>query len=272
MNTPDPSAAPQKQLKTPFPTDPREFVDLIQLVKTYLLPGYAPPEPILPAKAATFTIGSCFAQHIAQHLHDGQRNVFLGFVPEGVNTPGQSHVFMDMVLNGEKNEARHKLETSDLFVLTAGVALQCFVGDEERYEDVRIVIRDATWRMLTVPEIAAHIRGIIHKARSVNPGIHVVLTLSPIPLKKSVGHLSAIGQDCLSKSLLRTAIESVLAENIPNVTYWPSFEIVRWIGGHMGPFFGVAGTDHRHVHPGVLDAIMNLFVETYFAKETAYPA
>ena len=30
---------------------------------------------------------------------------------------------MDMVLNGEKNEARHKLETSDLFVLTAGVAL-----------------------------------------------------------------------------------------------------------------------------------------------------
>ena len=50
----------------------------------------------------------------------------------------------------------------------------------------------------------------------------------------------------------------------PDVVYWPSFEIVRWLGPHLPrPPFAEEDGKTRHVSLWVRDLIIGLFLE-YF--------
>jgi hypothetical protein len=78
---------------------------------------------------------------------------------------------------------------------------------------------------------------------------------------------SAVLADCVSKSSLRAALHEVLAGGThAGVHYWPSFEIVRWLGGHAG--FAVYGADDansRHVNEAVVRLIVERFLRHVFA-------
>jgi hypothetical protein len=79
---------------------------------------------------------------------------------------------------------------------------------------------------------------------------------------------SAVMADCLSKSTLRLACEEVRAwDKSGRLHYWPSFEIVKWLGAHVGPqhqhMYSQFEADTRHVSPWVVDMITSLFLETY---------
>jgi hypothetical protein len=83
---------------------------------------------------------------------------------------------------------------------------------------------------------------------------------------------SAVIADCLSKSTLRVACHEALQElDGERVVYWPSFEIVRWLGAHFGhdfePAFGVDDGNNRHVSTWLVDTIIDLFLETYSQPE-----
>jgi hypothetical protein len=75
---------------------------------------------------------------------------------------------------------------------------------------------------------------------------------------------SAITADCLSKSTLRLACHEVCAKR-PDIIYWPSFEIVRWLGVHYTrpdrPVFGHEDGIARHVSNWVVDMIIDLFIQ-----------
>ncbi len=108
--------------------------------------------------------------------------------------------------------------------------------------------------------------------RMAGPEVKVVLTVSPVPLAGTTEHDSAITADCLSKSTLRVACEeAVAARRGEGVLYWPSFEIVRWLGAHFGPEtpgpYGADDGNTRHVSEWLIDLIVALFVE--FHAETA---
>lgn len=67
--------------------------------------------------------------------------------------------------------------------------------------------------------------------------------------------LAALGPD---KSTLRVAIDEVMRAGHSGVTYWPSFEIVRWLGGHLGmSMFGEDGNT-RHVNRAAVRMILNM--------------
>ena len=75
----------------------------------------------------------------------------------------------------------------------------------------------------------------------------------------------------MSKSTLRACVEEVMKERPEDVFYWPSFEIVRWMGayfaGRQAPAYGVADGATRHVSRRLVDTIIRLFLDCFGTEE-----
>ena len=108
--------------------------------------------------------------------------------------------------------------------------------------------------------------------RAVTPVLHsptapIVLTLSPVPLLASYRDISCLTADCVSKSVLRVALDRVTAEDLEAVYYWPSFEIVKWIGPNLPwPAYGEGGKS-RDVNRRLITAIIDAFIETFYTPD-----
>jgi hypothetical protein len=111
--------------------------------------------------------------------------------------------------------------------------------------------------------------------RQLNPSAHIIFTLSPVPIDSAVGlnttrRSGAIELDCISKSSLRVALAEFLADvgKDERVSYFPSFEIVRWIAPNIGiPVFGNQDAASRHVSQHVLDGVYRFFLHRYAVDE-----
>jgi len=249
-----------------FPTRPELLRDIRAAAETFILPDYTPEFPILPKSASVVTAGSCFADNIAATLLGLGMETHTISIVEGLNSPLATLDMIRRLSDGDDGGiAGHaRLARASLLVLTVGVAIHPFLHGHPIFAFGRENVRGLHWRMLTVEEIKEAIMMILDEVRLISPSLKTVISISPIPLQWSKEHRSVFGQDCLSKSLIRVAVESVLSEKIKDVYYWPSFEIVRWLGGHSGPFFGTNGQDARHIDQNVLDIIMSLFIRRYF--------
>jgi hypothetical protein len=278
-----------KANKHPYPVNAEDLADLRAAALKYVLPGYVPARPPFKRNARVMTMGSCFATTIHEALVKAGIGSTHLFLAEMVNTPPYAlmmvqylrgkdprlvgHLGPRMLHDESLDQVRRQLPETSAFILTLGVALQPFHADGKPILEItkstmagfrKGMIAGDVWRMLTVDEILNYVRSTIAGMRELSPGIPIILTLSPIPLFNAVNHPSVIGRDCISKSILRVAIAMLMEEGVPNLFYWPSFEMIRWLGGHVGPFFGVDGVDHRHVSPQVIALITDLFIEHYF--------
>jgi hypothetical protein len=119
--------------------------------------------------------------------------------------------------------------------------------------------------MSTVEENVSNLNELVRLVRSVNPDAHIIFALSPIPLKATYEDRSCFTADCVSKSTLRLAIDQVTRAGMRNVAYWPSFEIVRWLGGHLSTSMFGADGNVRHVNREAVKLILNAFMRHYFA-------
>jgi hypothetical protein len=267
------------------------LTDLRAAIEKYILPGFTPPAPILSRSSHVLTIGSCFAETIHHALERADINSRHLFLAETVNTPPSALLVVQRLRGKDLSaighldkrklidenaitELRGYLPHASAFILTLGVALQPFhedglptlqitrstVGDYRKW-----VLSADSWHMLSVDEVVSYGRRIIEGLRALRPGAPVILTLSPVPLANS-RHPSVMGEDCLSKSTLRVAIATLMEEEIPDVYYWPSFEVIRWLGSHVGSFFT---QDNRHIDPGIIDLITELFIEKFFDAEAS---
>lgn len=93
--------------------------------------------------------------------------------------------------------------------------------------------------------------------RSVNPGVRLVVTLSPVPLRASMHPMGAVVGDEISKATLRVALAR-FCEAHPEVVYFPSFEMVRKLTRHS-PY----ELDNRHVRREMVARIMRTFMTNY---------
>jgi hypothetical protein len=119
-----------------------------------------------------------------------------------------------------------------------------------------------------VEQNVANLRAIHELLQRVRPGIRLVLTVSPVPLAATFEMASAVVADCVSKSVLRAAAHEFLKGAGAEVSYWPSYEMVRWIGGHTGGAFGGDDGSNHHVTDALVTDIVELFVE-YFGESPA---
>jgi hypothetical protein len=285
-----------------YPLDKTLFYgDLKQVIADYVLPGHTPGEPLLDADAHVITFGSCFAAELRDYLSAS------GFSAQRVRVPAQLNNtfalvdFISWVVTGDETERAFRYERrgadgqieewkpeqereevleglrgAGAFVFTLGLAEIWEDAETGRVfwrgvpKDMHDVKRHV-FRVSTVAENERNILRIVELIREINPTAPIVLTLSPVPLAATFRDMSCVTADCVSKATLRLAIDSVLARKLDSVYYWPSFEVVRWVGGHVPwPVYGLTHRGNsRHVTGYVVGLIMDCFVESFYTPAAA---
>jgi hypothetical protein len=77
----------------------------------------------------------------------------------------------------------------------------------------------------SVRETVEDLREFLGKLRAINPGVRVILTVSPVPLIATAENQHVLVSTTLSKAVLRAAAHEVAVDD-PLVQYFPSFEII----------------------------------------------
>lgn len=103
------------------------------------------------------------------------------------------------------------------------------------------------------------------KIKIINPSINFVYSVSPIPLHGAMlpRESSVLEFDAISKSNVRLGANLFSRRNLPDTTYWPSFEIVRWVAP-MRHSFSSIWKDPRHLSDEVVSSICSTFVDRFF--------
>lgn len=111
--------------------------------------------------------------------------------------------------------------------------------------------------VLSVEENVENLERFHDVVRAANPGLRLVLTLSPVPLLATYVDRHAVVSDTVSKAILRVAIDAFCRAH-PDVVYFPAYEIATRMPDW--PY----GEDNRHVRRDpVVDRIMAAFLEHY---------
>jgi tetratricopeptide (TPR) repeat protein len=270
-----------------FPTPIDRLKDLPKAIRSYVLGQDYPVVLRADSKVATF--GSCFAANVARALREAgvdARNTTLG---EHINSTFANRSYVDWIL-GEADAAvgrvvqgflaadpsfpadreahQQRVRDSGVLVLTVGVAPAFFSRATGQFvllggttSDLRAALASCEFRMTTVGENRDNLGHVIRQLRRLNERAVIMLTLSPVPLNTTFDDRSAVVADCLSKSTLRVAIDEVLRARPAGVYYWPSFEVIRWLGAYVGPMFGAEDQSTFHVSEAAIADQVDAFIE-----------
>jgi GSCFA family len=109
-------------------------------------------------------------------------------------------------------------------------------------------------RVLTVQENVDELNRMLQVWRNHNPGIKLIVTVSPVPLHATFqgDHTHVIAATCHAKSTLRVAAEEFVRQN-KDVFYFPAYETVMYCTER--PFIA----DNRHVTPEAVAKVARLF-------------
>ncbi len=122
-------------------------------------------------------------------------------------------------------------------------------------------------RTLTVEECRQYLGSALSTLTRLNPPMKLVVTLSPVPLARTFEFGSALVADAVSKSTLRAALHELSSMYPGKIFYFPSYEVVTWLGRYRGDAFASNGTDTRHVSDHFVEAILNAFIRNYQIEE-----
>jgi hypothetical protein len=270
---------------------------LQQLIKEWVIPGWAPKQPLLGIDDSVFTLGSCFARELLRYLTKAGVSSKRVWIPSGLNNSFAILDFFSWCATGEETGRGFRydrLDTGEIIEWKPEAERQAYAdefakagafvftfGLAEVWEDretggvfwrgVPEEIFDADrhrFRLTTVEENAANIRRIVELCGQLNPTAPVVLTLSPVPLMATFRDVSCMTADCVSKSVLRVALDQVMSDGREGVYYWPSYEVVRWVGAHLPwPAYGLHNRKPRDVSKRIVAEIIDAFVEAYYTPE-----
>ena len=182
-----------------------------------------PPFRIEPCEEILF-VGSCFADAIGQRFREEAFPVTVN--PYGVMYNPAS--ILHTVEKWKVESGRWKENIPNTAFLTLGT------NHVYRLKETGEIVDNCEKRpaalfqeeQLSVDQCADYLRLAIDLLRSVNPDIHVVLTVSPIRYRKYGYHESQ-----LSKATLLLAIEQLVATTpavfpAGSVTYFPAYELI----------------------------------------------
>ena len=174
-----------------------------------------PPFRIEPCEEILF-VGSCFADAIGQRFREEAFPVTVN--PYGVMYNPAS--ILHTVEKWKEERENWKEHTPNTAFLTLGT------NHVYRLKETGEIVDNCEKRpaalfqeeLLSVDQCADYLRQAIDLLRSVNPDIHVVLTVSPIRYRKYGYHESQ-----LSKATLLLAIERILNSQL---IYFPAYELI----------------------------------------------
>lgn len=118
-----------------------------------------------------------------------------------------------------------------------------------------------------VEEVQGQLSAFLGGLRAVNPGVRVLLTVSPVPLIATYTDRHVLTATAYSKAVLRVAAETARAAH-RWVDYFPSYEIIT--GPHAGGLYHEA--DARAVNRLGVAHAMRCFVANYAEGAAPVPA
>ena len=260
-------------------------------LKKYVLEGWAPNQPVIDNHTQITAFGSCFAQHISNHLANRKYNltsqkspdIYISYMGEGmVNVYAIAQQFEwaldnkkipDGLWHGYKAEdygvdetvrlnTKKALLETDFFILTLGLS--------EVWEDVetgeifwravplsKFDKKRHRFRVLSMNETKQQIAKLYSIIRKKIPSAKVLFTLSPVPLAATFRPISCITANSISKSILRASLDEFFRENSGDLGqklfYFPSYEVISEL------FFDRFDDDGRHPKSEIIELIMNMF-------------
>jgi len=161
---------------------------------------------------------------------------------------------------------RTLLRTCDVFVFTLGLTeawesridgtvypvapgVVAGAADLERHAFVNFEVTD----------VIADLQAFLHGLKAINPGVRVLLTVSPVPLIATYeSDRNALVATTYSKSVLRVAAEMAYRAH-DWVDYFPSYEIITG-AFNAGAYFE---PDLRGIRPSGVDHVMRCFLRHY---------
>ncbi len=150
-------------------------------------------------------------------------------------------------------EAWKSKEDGSIFPVCPGVAGGEF--DPERHEFINFRVQD----------IVRDFSDFVSPARTINKNLKIIITVSPVPLVATATGTHVLTATTYSKSVLRAACQEI-TENIENVEYFPSYEII--CGSHAQ--FDVFEKDRRNVSILGINHVMRTFFRHIAEDESAF--
>ena len=259
-----------------------DYADFDSFAERYVLTELADYEPFLTKQSKVFTAGSCFAENIANGLKAQGIDTATVGVPEEINSTYANRYLLEWILNGAGSGAtayqeffgeerrlafKQSLSSADVVIISLGVAPCYFDRDTGAFAFTigsHFYSQQYVFRTTTVAENVENVKAIIACLNALNPAMKIVLTVSPVPLKGTFEMKSAVIADCVSKSTLRVTAHEVASSMPGRVIYWPSFELVKWYGDHLGaPVFGTDDESAFHVSQELVSRILRAFVRRF---------
>jgi GSCFA family len=261
----------------------------------FVLKGWAPKRPLIAKTTKVTAFGSCFAQHLAEHLgslgynlsKDRAPMIHVSRMSEGmVNTYAILQQFEWALENikppenlwhgyrceqfGYDEEVRKItrqvfLET-EIFVITLGLSEIWYdeITEGVFWRAVPMNCYDPSrhkFRVSSFEETKNNIQRIYELIRKHVPCAKIVFTLSPIPLAATFRPVSVITANSASKAILRAALDEFYRDHATDVNdvlfYFPSFEIVNDL------FQDKFQADFRHPHLHISAFVTKLFEALY---------
>ena len=118
----------------------------------------------------------------------------------------------------------------------------------------------------TVGEVREDLAAFVRKARSVNPDLKIILTISPVPLMATYEPRHVLVSTCVSKAILRCAADEI-ERHTENLFYFPSYEIVT-SPSTEGRYYA---DDLRQVNEVGVGHVMRLFRSHFFEYDRPPP-
>lgn len=285
-----------------FPIRGMQETDYKTLLERVILKDENLPGPVFNESSKLMTFGSCFAAHLRDHLRRHGKSSEQLTIPPGLNNTFAIENFITWCLTGntsktaywydenpklkgamkwvpEEEQVYYKeiMQKADGFIFTLGLSevwrdketngvfwrgVPASIFDPEKHELILSSVEENKQNLVTICDCIQQYCG----------DKPIIFTLSPIPLQATFRNMSCISADSVSKSVLRVALDLLMSEKKKNVYYWPSFEMIRWVGSHVPDslYCRGAGTtdDTRHVPQEVVSTIISLFIKNYFSGNT----
>ncbi|NRD73314.1 GSCFA domain-containing protein [Shewanella sp. VB17] len=128
-------------------------------------------------------------------------------------------------------EMRTTLVETDVLILTLGLTEAWKDSNDVYYPSCPGVISglfdDSIYQFhnFSYEELRGDLEDIASQLNAINPNIHIILTVSPVPLTATMTDKHIMVANQHSKSLLRT-VAGFLSDNNPRFSYFPSYEII----------------------------------------------
>ena len=258
--------------------------------------GWLPKTGFVSKSQGITAFGSCFAQHISDHLSSKSYNLltnkarldldtYIIRCGEGIiNTFAIRQQFewafrglrfeedLWFAANGDlapysesvRRSTAEIFRQTEIFIITVGLSE---VWYNKRSGNVfwraipigRFDPQEHGFRLSSIAENLANLQMIVSIIREHRPDAYVIFTLSPIPLHATFRPISCMTANSVSKAILRVAMDELMRERSQDdrLFYFPAYEIVKEC--FADPYLD----DNRHVKPEILEAVMQTFERAF---------